>query len=93
VSASGANYHSLLEPLVKMLKHQTLKVTVEISTSVFYPWEVGDYFKYQGQKYRIEKIICEKIQASINGVISEISVDTPIYNQIITSLVVGTAME
>jgi hypothetical protein len=92
VSASGANYHSLLEPLVKMLKHQTLKVTVEISTSVLYPWEVGNYFKYNGQKYRIEKIICEVKQARVNGIISEISANTPIDHQIITSLVVGTLM-
>ncbi|WP_309738305.1 MULTISPECIES: hypothetical protein [unclassified Chamaesiphon] len=73
-----------------MLKYQALKVTVEISTSVLYPWEIGDYFKYNGQKYRIEKIIRETKQARIDGTIGEISADTPIDDQIITSLVVGT---
>lgn len=76
-----------------MIKHQTntvSKVTVEISTSVLYPWEVGNYFKYNGRKYRIEKIISEAKYACVNGITSEIADDTPIQHQIIVSLVVGT---
>jgi hypothetical protein len=67
----------------------THKVTVEISTSVLYPWEVGDYFKHNGRKYRIEKIITETRHCKINGIFSEIAKNTPIENQMITSRVVG----
>jgi hypothetical protein len=79
--------------LAKMPKNQTLvtqKVTTEISASVLYPWEIGNYFKHNGQKYRIEKILKEVKLARIDGIVSEVEIDTPIENQIITSLVVGT---
>jgi hypothetical protein len=69
------------------------KVTVEISTSVLYPWEVGDYFKHKGRKYRIERIISEVKYSKINGVISEITENTSIEDRVITSLVVGTSIE
>ena len=71
----------------------THKVTVEISTSVLYPWEVGDYFKHNGRKYRIERIISETKYCKVNGIISEIAENTPIVDRVITSRVVGTSIE
>ncbi|PSB55113.1 hypothetical protein C7B77_16050 [Chamaesiphon polymorphus CCALA 037] len=76
-----------------MLKPQMIrsqKIIIEISSSVLYPWEVGNCFKYNGCKYRIEKILKEVKTSQIDAVISEVSIDTPIENQIVTSLVVGT---
>ncbi|AFY96380.1 hypothetical protein Cha6605_5498 [Chamaesiphon minutus PCC 6605] len=78
--------------VVIMIRHRTntiSKVTVEISTSVLYPWKIDDYFKYHDRKYRIEKIIREAKYACVDGIISEISDDTPIQHQIIMSLVIG----
>ena len=66
------------------------KVTIEIDTSALYPWEIGNYFKHNGLKYRIEKIISEVRYCKVNGVTSELSSNTPIENQMITSRVVGT---
>jgi hypothetical protein len=71
----------------------THKVTVEISTSILYPWEIGNYFKHNGRKYRIEKIIDETKYCKENGIISEIAKNTPIENQRITSRVVGALVE
>jgi hypothetical protein len=64
-------------------------VTCEIETSIFYPWEIGHYFRHQGKKYRIEKILKEVKYCCTNGVVSDISIDTPIENQRIASVVVG----
>lgn len=70
----------------------THKVTVEISTSVLYPWEVGDYFKHNGRRYRIERIISEIKHCQVNGIFSEIAENTPIDERVITSRVVGTSI-
>jgi hypothetical protein len=75
--------------MIKQPTNTVPKVTVEITTSILYPWEIGNYFKYNGRKYRIQKIISEAKYACVNGLNSEISDDTPIQNQIIVSLVVG----
>lgn len=66
------------------------KITTEISASALYPWEVGNYFKHNGNKYRIEKVLKEVKLACIGETVSEIAIDTPIEHQIVTSLVVGT---
>jgi hypothetical protein len=69
------------------------KITCKIETSILYPWEIGHYFIYQGQKYRIEKIISEVKYCDVNGVASEISGNTPIEHQKIASLVVGAIVK
>jgi hypothetical protein len=76
--------------MTKHYTNTTPKVTVEIGTSILYPWEIGDYFKYHGKKYKIEKILSDAKYACVNGITSEISDDTPIEHQIIVSLVIGT---
>lgn len=76
-----------------MLKYTTFpthKVTVEISTSIFYPWEIGDYFRHQGHKYRIDRILGETKYASVNNTLHELSCDTSPENQVIINLVTGT---
>lgn len=69
------------------------KITCRINTSVFYPWEVGNYFKHKGQRFRIEKIIESKKYAYADGIVDDITEDTPIQNQMITSLVIGVFIE
>lgn len=69
------------------------KITCRINTSIFYPWEIGHYFKHQGQRYRIEKIIENNKYAYIDDIASEITADTPIENQMISSLIVGVLVK
>ena len=68
-------------------------ITCRINTSIFYPWGVGDSFKHKGQKFRIEKIIKNTKYAYIDGIVSQITEDTPIENQMIASLVVGVLVK